>query len=144
MVMHRYLKYSHYKPLRIGKWVMESEMIMILGHLWVSLHIGHARRSISVLHYRIISGSIHLIMIVYRICWNRGMLLTLRTTILTCEKIKTLAYIQTVCFLSSSGGQSNTRPNPNLKTTDENGVEKYGAAYELKDGSLERAGRGKL
>ena len=40
----------------------ESEMILLSGHLFVSLHVGHARRSRLVLNYRInVSGSPDLI-----------------------------------------------------------------------------------
>ena len=44
---------------------------------------------------------------------------------------------------TSLGGQSNTSQNPTLKYIDEKGVEKYKPAYDLQDGSQERAGRGK-
>ena len=44
---------------------------------------------------------------------------------------------------TSLGGCSNTSPNPTLKYTDEKGIEKYKPAYDLQDGSQERAGRGK-
>ena len=40
----------------------KSEMIMLSGHLCASLHVGHARKSMSVLNYRItVSGSPDLI-----------------------------------------------------------------------------------
>ena len=43
---------------------------------------------------------------------------------------------------TSLGGINNTSPNPNLATDDKSGM-KFKPAYELEDGSLERAGRGK-
>ena len=42
---------------------------------------------------------------------------------------------------TSLGSRSNTLPNPNLAFTDEKGQTAYKHAYELHDGSLERAGR---
>ena len=44
---------------------------------------------------------------------------------------------------TSLGGQSNTSQNPTLRYIDEKGIEKYKPAYDLQDGSQERAGRGK-
>ena len=44
---------------------------------------------------------------------------------------------------TSLGGKSNTDPNPNLSYKSDNGIEKFKPAYELKDGSQERAGRRK-
>ena len=42
---------------------------------------------------------------------------------------------------TSLGSRSNTLPNPNLAFTDDKGRKLYKPAYELQDGSLERAGR---
>ena len=42
---------------------------------------------------------------------------------------------------TSLGSRSNTLPNPNLASTDDKGRKSYKPAYELQDGSLERAGR---
>ena len=42
---------------------------------------------------------------------------------------------------TSLGSRSNTQPNPHLICTDEKGQTVFRPAYELKDGSLERAGR---
>ena len=43
---------------------------------------------------------------------------------------------------TSLGGRSNTSPNPDLIFIDEKGVQKFKPAYDLQDGSQERAGRG--
>lgn len=43
---------------------------------------------------------------------------------------------------TSIGSIHNTRPNPSLAYTDQNGISTYLPAWLLKDGSLERAGRG--
>ena len=42
---------------------------------------------------------------------------------------------------TSLGGQNNTKPNPHLAYTDENGRASFKPAYQLQDGTLERAGR---
>ena len=49
---------SDQQPFEPGEWGSHSEMITLLGHLWASLHVRHARRSRPVLNYRnTVSGS---------------------------------------------------------------------------------------
>ena len=42
---------------------------------------------------------------------------------------------------TSLGSRNNTKPNPHLAVTEKSGKIVYKPAYELKDSSLERAGR---